>query len=510
MKKNIMFILLAISISMIAQKYVPFPTENSQWKVRYLSMWNTRPIDTTLLKYSFQGDTIINSIIYKKVCRNIGTNALPIYKGVGGLREQNKKIYYCGESYNKFQFDNNEQLFYDFTKQVGDTVWINQYKSYVILAIDSIKIGSEYRKRYKTTGGYMHNPDYIIEGIGSVLEGIFGRITEIPTCLDCFQRWEFASLSQNGECIYKNPAFVDCNSTDKWSELPYVPFPKNNASWSEIHAQQGACEPLGFCRQQYKMLGDTTINSVLYNKIYKQEDSLATNFNAVYFGAIREESKKIYFKSLNCKHEIRLYDFSKNVGDTLTNFYSEMNLCNPTLLGSGTITAIDSILIAGSFRRVFHLDVLNNGNVWIEGIGSTNGLFNSVIPAITCNCSWHLICYHQNNQVKFLNNDSMLSYVAPHITCFPSTIDGINNVVIKNSVFIIPNPVTATSTLKWSDDDTFLKLTITDLLGKVIQTVDVSGRNETCINRNDFSKGIYIGKLQSNSGSEATVKIIVQ
>lgn len=283
----------------------------------------------------------------------------------------------------------------------------------------------------------------------------------------------------------------------------YVPFPTSNASWSEIHVQQGACEPAGFCRYQYKMLGDTTINSVLYHKIYRQDDSLATNLNAVYFGAIREESKKIYFRSGNLNHEIRLYDFSKNIGDTLTNFYNEH-------LGSGTITAIDSILIDGSYRRVFHLDVLQNGNVWIEGIGSTNGLFNPVIPALTCTCSWYLICYHQNNQVKFLNNDSQLSYVAPHITCFPSIIDGINNVVIKNSVTISPNPVTSNSTLKWSGNETFSTLLITDLLGKTIQKINIKGLSETSINRNDFMKGLYIGRLVSETGSEETVKIIVQ
>ena len=44
--------LLVLSIGINAQKYVPFPTENAAWNVRYISIWNTPPIDTTLLKYS--------------------------------------------------------------------------------------------------------------------------------------------------------------------------------------------------------------------------------------------------------------------------------------------------------------------------------------------------------------------------------------------------------------------------------------------------------------------------
>ena len=53
------------------------------------------------------------------------------------------------------------------------------------------------------------------------------------------------------------------------SAQKYVPFPTENAQWSEIYIQEGYCEPNG-CKTQYKILGDTTINSILYHKIYEQ------------------------------------------------------------------------------------------------------------------------------------------------------------------------------------------------------------------------------------------------
>ncbi len=514
MKKLILYLFLLIPVMAGAQKYVPFPTENAQWNVFYSSNVNDAPMDTTLLQYSLQGDTTINSIVYHKVCRNIGTIDNPIYKGVGGLREKDKKIYYSGIGYTThFGSGNSEYLLYDFTKQIGDTVWVDKTHTqikYIIENIDSVSIGNKYRKRYKVSEGRLPVSDYIIEGIGSVVEGIFGRITPIPTCSMCHQEWHFVCFSQNGESVYKNPDFVDCGSVRKWSDIPYVPFPTSNAVWSQIKWYQGVCDfP---CKYQYKMMGDTIINSIEYHKIFKQEDSLSTSVNAVYFGALRESAKKIYFQSRNCNHEVRLYDFSKNVGDTINNLHSEFSLCDNSSLSSGVITKIDTVLVDGSYRKAFHLDILNNDNIWIEGIGCTNGLFNPVIPPLNCMCAWYLVCYHLNNDVKFLNDNIQLKYLDPNISCFPTIIDGVSNPIKSSFLLISPNPVTESSQIKWEIplNSKYATLTITDALGKRIKTIDVSGKTEVNINRSDYAKGLYIGKLDFGTGTVDTVKIIIE
>lgn len=290
----------------------------------------------------------------------------------------------------------------------------------------------------------------------------------------------------------------------------YVPFPTENASWSEIHVQQGSCEPAGYCKYQYKMLGDTTINSVLYHKIYKQDDSLATSKNAVYLGALREDSKKIYFRSRYTNQENRLYDFSKNVGDTLNNLNSDMNLYGNSPMSSGTITAIDSILINARYRKLFHLDVLKNGNVWIEGIGCTNGLFNSAPPALTSNNTWYLICYHQNNQVKFVNNDSQLNYVAPRITCFPSTIDGVNTPKEKKSFTVSPNPVKDVLIVQLTSENVpGATMEIINVLGKRVKTISISNSSEYKLDLTDCSAGIYyvMLKYKNKTESQKIIKI---
>jgi hypothetical protein len=491
--------------------YVPFPTENAQWNIRFISMMYTPPVDTTLLRYSLQGDTIINGTSYHKIVNNTGAGSNNLYKVVGGIREQDKKIYYIGESYEgTYYYSDHEVLLYDFTKQVGDTVWLDQQTNqlnYIIIKTDSVKIGNEFRKRYATER--YGATEYIIEGIGNVNSGLFGVITPIPTCIECHLDWQFICFSQNRESVYKNPVYIDCNSIRKWNDIPYVPFPTENASWSEIKWYQGTCDfP---CKYQYKMLGDTLINSTLYLKIYKQNDSLANSVNAFYFGALREQAKKIYFRSKENDNEIRLYDFSKNVGDTINNLYSAFNLFYPIPSESAVITGIDSILLNGNYRKVFHLDAEYDDYIWIEGIGCTNGLFNPIIPATTCMCAWHLICYHQNNEVQFTNQNDQIKYLDPNIECFPVIFEWINITTANNSVTIAPNPVTSTSLLKWTGNETFSTLIITNLLGKTIRTFDIRGKSETSLSRSDFTRGIYFVRLITVNGDiNRVIKIVFE
>lgn len=216
MKKIYFLLFLLSSIGTSAQKYVPFPTKNASWNILRIvnSDSNVKP-DSTLLQYSLQGDTTINGTVYHKVSKNVGSVQYPLYIGVGGFREQDKKLYYIGGNYSFNDDYSAEVLLYDFNKQVGDTLWLNKYeKNYIIKDIDSIKIGTEFRKRYTVESGFIHNPSYIIEGIGNISDGPLGILTPIPTCI-CHFEYDFICFSQNGETVYLNPSFIDCNSTLK-------------------------------------------------------------------------------------------------------------------------------------------------------------------------------------------------------------------------------------------------------------------------------------------------------
>ncbi len=237
--KNALFLFIAFLFSMLAhsQQYVPFPTENAEWNVRL----STNPfefptqVETRLLKYSLHGDTTINEVVYHKLCLNVGTLENPVYVGVGGLREHNKQVYYIGgygylsdaykvnpQGMSKVKNcapaikNQTELLLYDFNVKVGDVVqWIFEQRT--ISKIDSIKIGNSYRKCYSFTTGN----DLIVEGIGSVVFGLLGTVTSMMPC-GPHATWEHICFSQNGETVYKNPAYVDCNSTQQWSEKKYL------------------------------------------------------------------------------------------------------------------------------------------------------------------------------------------------------------------------------------------------------------------------------------------------
>lgn len=202
--------ILTFTIGLKSQNYVPFPTENVNWNVYYVGTCEEKAPDTTLLRYTIHGDTTINEVAYKKLCLESGNTINPIVKAIGGIREKDKKIYYNGRTILSSTYGK-EYLLYDFTKQIGDTIKHNPPSLFysVILAIDSIMIDGTYRKRYKVDNHWFYqNPDYIVEGIGSMKNGLLGHISDIPTC--GYHYWEFICFRVNGEVKYLNPSFNDC------------------------------------------------------------------------------------------------------------------------------------------------------------------------------------------------------------------------------------------------------------------------------------------------------------
>ena len=138
---------------------------------------------------------------------------------------------------------------------------------------------------------------------------------------------------------------------------------------------------------KYWFHGDTIIEDLTYKKVYVQyDDSIADFNNARYFAVIREDTAagKVYctnpyyqtnpYNPLNNEREILLCDFSVNVGDTVS-FYSLWEWDEKKQV----VKSIDSILIDNQYRKRVNFVHERWGNShiesWIEGIGSTHGLF---------------------------------------------------------------------------------------------------------------------------------------
>lgn len=193
-----------------SQTYCPFPTDNACWNIRLISMCSiVFPPDTSLLRYALHGDTIINAISYHKLCLETEGFTSPKIVGIGGIREQDQKIYFSGQAY--LGNIDPEILLYDFTRQIGEA--IGDWPSWIIESIDNILIDGQYRKRFKTVNPTWGNakPDYIVEGIGSISHGLLQTLMPIPTCGG--RTTDHVCYHQDGNVLYLNPMFVQCFST---------------------------------------------------------------------------------------------------------------------------------------------------------------------------------------------------------------------------------------------------------------------------------------------------------
>lgn len=100
----------------------------------------------------------------------------------------------------------------------------------------------------------------------------------------------------------------------------YRPFPTGDAYWTTERLDD-FWQPTGEYTI-YKQQGDTIIDTVSYNKLYVRYH-LTTQF--VYKGGLREENQKIYYFPKDSAQEYLLYNFDVQVGDTVTNLFSEWN-----------------------------------------------------------------------------------------------------------------------------------------------------------------------------------------
>ena len=155
----------------------------------------------------------------------------------------------------------------------------------------------------------------------------------------------------------------------------YTPFPTENIRWrGSVFTHE---EDLA----KYDMApsGDTTINGLVYTKIWRKEMSYpwdyqqgihwnSPTFTEGYYGCYRNDSinKKVYFIWSYSNTETLWYDFNLQIGDTI----------NYGLWGK-VISDIDSILIKGKYQKRYRIDSCGSGpnryNYFIEGIGSTYG-----------------------------------------------------------------------------------------------------------------------------------------
>ena len=204
--------------------YHPFPYVNAIWNfqnVDYSPNGNWGPcngVNTNVCyidyRYRFSGDTIVAGQKYANVYCDVSYLQCPCGPSqhqfvpagyVGGIRNDtlNKRVY-------AIQYANGfgtEYLLYDFNWLVGDTfIQCNNH----IAVIDSVLIGSNYRKRFITS-----DSSKFIEGIGNV--GIYNN----GFSAEFF--WSACGLTMSPNTIFI--CYTDSTENyilDSWNCYPYI------------------------------------------------------------------------------------------------------------------------------------------------------------------------------------------------------------------------------------------------------------------------------------------------
>ncbi len=279
---------------------------------------------------------------------------------------------------------------------------------------------------------------------------------------------------------------------------PYIPMPTTKAVWTISTVTFGV--PSG--TYKYGMYGDTLINNVTYKKIYYNSDF---NFNISspntnYRGAIREYAKKVYKINPGTTTEGLLYDFTLAIGDTAK------SITQMGLYAYRKVTGYNFIVYNGQVHRKWIFQ--STGEFWLEGIGSSFGLFDALItPTDVCRS---LVCLSINDLVQYQN-------ISP--ACFNATssydCDGgfvsVNELPFENNKsFIFPNPFSNSAILKTSAELNDATLKVYDILGQEVQIyMHLSGR-ELKINKGNLSNGHYYYNLVQSGNLISKGKFIVE
>src|SRR5690554_1719959 len=171
----------------------------------------------------------------------------------------------------------------------------------------------------------------------------------------------------------------------------YVPFPEQNAVWSNFRSaegQQGKGD--GWCyNSNIYTNGDTIINGKKYIKLLEEKIHFIHFANICHFspdttmpvewssfGLLRNDTvnKKVYYRRQGTNSDTLLYTFDLNIGDTLPRtFINHKFNQNNAFVGY----IVDSVFIesyGGVNRKVFVLNKSGSRQyTLIEGIGSVRG-----------------------------------------------------------------------------------------------------------------------------------------
>lgn len=279
-------------------------------------------------------------------------------------------------------------------------------------------------------------------------------------------------------------------------------FPKDSMEWSISFTDFNLPPNGGYITKTYHfaLYGDTSIQNFEYSKLYKDTISLDSIFifsHSQLIGFIREDlSKKVFLRDIDSTERL-IFDFSLQVGDTLS-----------TLYPNGIVTGIDSLLIGNSYRKHFSIDP--GLALWpleyVEGVGYLRG------QGVLSNWLYLNIGIHKSFQLLCLKDKGTIIYKTGSCYLDESTVQtGINKLTqINSKVIIYPNPFSSSTIVSTKIELKNGDLIIYDVIGQEIKRIKNIHGQHIIINRDGLTSGIYYYQLTEGNKVISTGKLIAK
>ena len=256
---------------------------------------------------------------------------------------------------------------------------------------------------------------------------------------------------------------------------------------------------------QIRYYKDTIINSKTYNLYERFGRSWGYEFCPSFTkrGFLRQDTlaKKVFILDANFI-ERPLYNFSKQIGDTLLHYNKSLNSV-VTL----TVQYLDTAYFYDGSKH--KAQWVSNNNCFIEGVGSIfGGLYgDDQMMNTPNNISEQLLCY--GRITPFFEIMEGITQQIYYCSLVPATV-GINGLkgLEKYEINVFPNPAQDKVTVKFENTPSIgTHITLSNTLGQIIYTHNAPNPMLE-INLTTFSSGIYYLKVQDKSGFQTTFKVI--
>lgn len=267
----------------------------------------------------------------------------------------------------------------------------------------------------------------------------------------------------------------------------YLRLVEENKTWNVLSVTLTTELDTSYSTITYMLSGDTTLNSIVYQKLYSSKEVEPTNWSLEY--AIREGlDKKVWLLDFKSENEYLLYDFSVDPEDTVLVGNVESIYLH--------VDSVTEIAINQRQRKKFWMTGINLPDykeTWIEGIGSDRGICWSG-SAMLAGGWYRLLCVHKDNDLIYMN---------PHYqSCFLFT----NNSVFDDTyIKLIPNPANSFMRIINGEYIEIESTQIYNLSGKLVRQYNPK---ESLLDITNISSGVYLVKIKYKGG-EKVQRIII-